>query len=171
MFLTTATENALEVMHQQNNTITTLLAICGVVAIISLLIMSMAVTFRYKLAKLRPIEDWKPAERQVTLLFLESWMAWSDHQRVKMATPPPFPYHPEEALIPAFCRFIVEGMPNNVDKHFDCTRLVKEMLEDAGLPNQLPFGHDDDVSTANNLQRRLFVRRYIQVLKHHQTLG
>ena len=62
-------------------------------------------------------------------------------------------------------------MPNNVDKHFDCTRLVKEMLEDAGLPNQLPFGHDDDVSTANNLQRRLFVRRYIQVLKHHQTLG
>ena len=164
--LTPATENSLVALLTYQPTMTTMLAVVGVIVIISIAIMATSVLLRKKFTAPRSPENWDKAEVFIMSMFLHVWYMWACEQE----NAPSFAkFNEEDELDVAFDKYVKELLQTGaIDKHWNGEDLMQELYCHAGLNSKHPFGEEDAQSTQSkrlNRKRVQFALHYAEQLR------
>ena len=154
-----ATENALVALLTYHPTMTTLLAVIGIVVIISVILMTVAVALRKKFTVPRPPGQWDKAEVFIMSMFLHVWYLWACDEDV------PTTFAEGDELDVAFDKYVKELLHTGaIDKHWHGEDLMQELFRHAGLDSKRPFGMSA-WSTRSNANRIEFAKHYAEKLR------
>ena len=154
-----ASENALIALLTYHPTMATLLAVVGVVVIISTIIMATSVLLRKKFAKPRSPENWDKVEVFIVSMFLHVWYLWACGEDVLTT------FAEGDELDIAFDKYVKELLHTGaIDKHWNGEDLMQELFRHAGLDSKRPFGMSA-WSTRSNADRIEFAKHYAETLR------
>ena len=164
--LPVATESSLVTLLTYHPTMSTLLAVVGVVVILSIAIMATCVLLRKKFTAPRSPENWDKAEVFIMAMFLHVWYMWACEQE----NAPSFAkFNEEDELDVAFDKYVKELLQTGaIDKHWHGEDLMQELYCHAGLDSKHPFGEEDAQSTQSkrlNRKRVQFALHYAEQLR------
>ena len=164
--LPSATESSLVTLLTYHPTMSTLLAVIGVVVILSIAIMTISVLLRKKFAEPRPPEKWDRSEIFIMSMFLHAWYMWACEQE----NAPSFAkFNEEDELDVAFDKYVKELLNTGaIDKHWNGEDLMHELYCHASLDSKHPFGEEDTQSTQSkrlNRKRVQFALHYAEQLR------
>lgn len=154
-----ATEKSLVALLTSHPTTTTLLAVVGIVAIISIALMAIAVALRKKFAVPRSPDKWDRTELFIMSMFLHAWHRWAvDYYSTTE-------FDDDDELDVAFDKYVKELLHTGaIDKHWHGEDLMQELFTHAGLNSKYPFGLDTR-SKRTNPRRVMFVNHYAKKLR------
>ena len=157
--LTPATEHSLVALLTYHPTMTTLLAVIGVMVIISAVLMTVAVALRKKFTVPRPPEKWDKAEVFIMSMFLHVWYLWACGEDV------PATFAEYDELDVAFDKYVKELLHTGaIDKHWHGEDLMQELFCHAGLDSKQPFSMGA-WSTLSDADRIEFAKHYAEKLR------
>ena len=158
--LTVATESSLVTLLTYHPTMSTLLAVIGVVVILSIAIMTISVLLRKKFAEPRPPEKWDRSEVFIMSMFLHAWHRWA------VATYSTTEFNDDDELDVAFDKYVKELLHTGaVDKHWHGEELMQALFLHAGHNPSCPFGQDT-YSKRMNSRRVEFAGHYAKTLRN-----
>ena len=158
--LPSATESSLVTLLTYHPTMSTLLAVIGVVVILSIAIMTTSVLLRKKFAEPQPPEKWDKSEVFIMSLFLHAWHRWA------VATYSTTEFNDDDELDVAFDKYVKELLHTGaVDKHWHGEELMQALFLHAGHNPSCPFGQDT-YSKRMNSRRLKFVQHYAKTLRN-----
>ena len=158
--LTPATENSLVALLTYHPTMTTLLAVVGVMVIISAVLMTVAVALRKKFTVPRSPENWDKAEVFIMSMFLHVWYLWACEEKDA-----PAKFAEDDELDVAFDKYVKELLHSGaIDKHWHGEDLMRELIFHAELNSRYPFGLDTG-SKRKNAKRVQFAMHYAEKLR------
>ena len=158
--LPSATESALVTLLTYHPTTATLLAVIGVVVILSIAIMTISVLLRKKFAEPRPPEKWDRSEVFIMSMFLHAWHRWA------VATYSTTEFNDDDELDVAFDKYVKELLHTGaVDKHWHGEELMQALFLHAGHNPSRPFGQDTYSKRMNN-RRIEFAGHYAKTLRN-----
>ena len=158
--LPVATESSLVTLLMYHPTMSTLLAVIGVVGILSIAIMTISVLLRKKFAEPRPPEKWDRSEVFIMSMFLHAWHRWA------VATYSTTEFNDDDELDVAFDKYVKELLHTGaVDKHWHGEELMQALFLHAGHNPSRPFGQDTD-SKRMNSRRVEFAGHYAKTLRN-----
>lgn len=166
LMISTASENPHIALLTYHPTMTTLLAVVGIVCIITIAIMATSVLLRKKFTAPRSPENWDKAEVFIMSMFLHVWYMWACEQE----NAPSFAkFNEEDELDVAFDKYVKELLHSGaIDKHWNGEDLMQELYCHAGLDSKRPFGEEDAQSTQSkrlNRKRVQFALHYAEQLR------
>ena len=158
--LPVATESSLVTLLMYHPTMSTLLAVIGVVGILSIAIMTISVLLRKKFAEPRPPEKWDRSEVFIMSMFLHAWHRWA------VATYSTTEFNDDDELDVAFDKYVKELLHTGaIDKHWHGEELMQALFLHAGHNPSRPFGQDTD-SKRMNSRRVEFAGHYAKTLRN-----
>lgn len=158
--LPVATESSLVTLLMYHPTMSTLLAVIGVVVILSIAIMTISVLLRKKFAEPRPPEKWDRPEVFIMSMFLHAWHRWA------VATYSTTEFNDDDELDVAFDKYVKELLHTGaVDKHWHGEELMQALFLHAGHNPSCPFGQDT-YSKRMNSRRVEFAGHYAKTLRN-----
>ena len=158
--LTPATENSLVALLTYHPTMTTMLAVVGIVVIISIVIMAISVLLRKKFAEPRPPEKWDKIEVFIMSVFLHAWHRWA------VDTYSTTKFDEDDELDVAFDKYVKELLHTGaIDKHWHGEDLMQALFLHAGHNPKRPFGQDT-YSKRMNSRRIEFAKHYAKTLRN-----
>lgn len=158
-----ATESALVTLLTYHPTMSTLLAVVGVVVIISIVLMGVAVLLRKKFAKPRPPEKWDRSEVFIMSMFLHAWHRWA------VDTYSTTEFNDDDELDVAFDKYVKKLLHiGAIDKHWHGEDLMQALFLHAGHNPSRPFGPfgQDTYSKRMNSKRIEFAGHYAKTLRN-----
>ena len=159
-FLPAATESSLIALLTCHPTMSTLLAVVGIVVIISIVIMAISVLLRKKFAEPRPPEKWDKIEVFIMSVFLHAWHRWA------VATYSTTEFDEDDELDVAFDKYVKELLHTGaIDKHWHGEDLMQALFLHAGHTPKRPFGQDT-YSKRMNSRRIEFAKHYAKTLRN-----
>ena len=159
-FLPVATESSLIALLTYHPTMTTMLAVVGVVVILSIVIMAISVLLRKKFAEPRPPEKWDKIEVFIMSVFLHAWHRWA------VATYSTTEFDEDDELDVAFDKHVKELLHTSaIDKHWHGEDLMQALFLHAGHNPKRPFGQDT-YSKRMNSRRIEFAKHYAKTLRN-----
>ena len=158
--LPSATESSLVTLLTYHPTMSTLLAVIGVVVILSIAIMTISVLLRKKFAEPRPPEKWDRSEVFIMSMFLHAWHRWA------VATYSTTEFNDDDELDVAFDKYVKELLHTGaMDKHWHGEYLMQALFLHAGHNPSCPFGQDT-YSKRMNSRRVEFAGHYAKTLRN-----
>lgn len=158
--LPSATESSLVTLLTYHPTMSTLLAVIGVVVILSIAIMTISVLLRKKFAEPRPPEKWDRSEVFIMSMFLHAWHRWA------VATYSTTEFNDDDELDVAFDKYVKELLHTGaIDKHWHGEYLMQALFLHAGHNPSRPFGQDT-YSKRMNSRRVEFAGHYAKTLRN-----
>lgn len=158
-----ATESALVTLLTYHPTMSTLLAVVGVVVIISITIMAISVLLRKKFAKPRPPEKWDRSEIFIMSMFLHAWHRWA------VSTCSTTEFNDDDELDVAFDKYVKKLLHiGAIDKYWHGEVLMQALFLHAGHNPSRPFGQfgQDTYSKRMNSKRIEFAGHYAKTLRN-----
>lgn len=159
-FLPVATEASLIALLTYHPTMTTMLAVVGIVVILSIAIMAVSVLLRKKFAEPRPPEKWDRSEVFIMSMFLHAWYLWAadTHSTTEFSE--------EDELDVAFDKYVKKLLHTGaIDKYWHGEDLMQALFLQAGHNPKRPFGQDT-YSKRMNSKRIEFARHYAKTLRN-----
>lgn len=158
--LPVATESSLVTLLTYHLTMPTLLAVVGVVVILSIAIMAISVLLRKKFAEPQPPEKWDRTEVFIVSMFLHAWHRWA------VATYSTTEFNDDDELDAAFDKYGKELLHTGaIDKHWHGEDLMQALFLHAGHNPSQPFGQDT-YSKRMNSRRVEFAGHYAKTLRN-----
>lgn len=158
--LPSATESSLVTLLTYHPTMSTLLAVVGMVIILSIAIMTISVLLRKKFAEPRPPEKWDRSEVFIMSMFLHAWHRWA------VAAYSTTEFNDDDELDVAFDKYVKELLHTGaVDKHWHGEELMQALFLHAGHNPSCPFGQDT-YSKRMNSRRVEFAGHYAKTLRN-----
>lgn len=161
--LPSATESSLVTLLTYHPTMSTLLAVIGVVVILSIAIMTISVLLRKKFAEPRPPEKWDRSEVFIMSMFLHAWHRWA------VATYSTTEFNDDDELDVAFDKYVKELLHTGaIDKHWHGEELMQALFLHAGHNPSRPFRPfgQDTYSKRMNSRRVEFAGHYAKTLRN-----
>lgn len=154
------TENELNALLTYHPTTTALLAVVGVVVLITIAIMIVTVELRKKFTVPRSPENWDKEEVYIMSMFLHIWYLWACDEKDA-----PTEFAKDDELDVAFDKYVKELLHTGViDKYWHGEDLMQELFCHAGLDSKHPFGMPVR-STRSNANRIEFAKHYAKQLR------
>lgn len=158
--LPVATESSLIALLTYHPTMSTLLAVVGVVVILSIAIMAISVSLRKKFAEPRPPEKWDRSEVFIMSVFLHVWHRWAVNTFSTTA------FDDDDELDVAFDKYVKDLLHTGaIDKHWHGEELMQALFLHAGHNPKRPFGQDT-YSKRMNSRRVEFAGHYAKTLRN-----
>lgn len=157
--LPVATESSLIALLTYHPTMPTLLAVGGIVVILSIAIMAISVLLRKKFAEPRPPEKWDRSEVFIMSMFLHAWYLWA------VNTCSTTKFNDDDELDVAFDKYVKELLHSGaIGKHWHGEDLMQELFRHVGLNSKYPFGQDTQNKRLNK-ERVQFAMHYAEKLR------
>lgn len=158
--LPVATESSLIALLTYHPTMHILLAVVGMVVILSIAIMAISVLLRKKFAEPRPPEKWDRSGVFIMSMFLHAWHRWA------VDTYSTTKFDDDDELDVAFDKYVKELLHTGViDKHWHGEELMQALFLHAGHNPKRPFGQDT-YSKRMNSRRLEFAGHYAKTLRN-----
>lgn len=158
--LPVATESALVTLLTYPPTMSTVLAVVGMVVILSIAIMAISVLLRKKFAEPRPPEKWDRSKVFIMSMFLHNWHRWA------VNTCSTTEFNDDDELDVAFDKYVKELLHTGaIDKHWHGEELMQALFLHAGHNPSRPFGQDT-YSKRMNSRRVEFAGHYAKTLRN-----
>lgn len=159
-FLPAATESSLIALLTYHPTMTTMLAVVGVVVILSTAIMVISELLRKKFAEPWPPEKWDRSEVFIMSMFLHAWHRWA------VDTYSTAEFSEDDELDVAFDKYVKELFHTGAtDKRWHGEALMQALFLHAGHNPSRPFGQDT-YSKRMNSRRIEFAGHYAKTLRN-----